>query len=52
LASLAALGAMALTRCGLPMDAADLWTAVERQPGDRVCRECEGLPGAAQEGIF
>ena len=33
--------------CGQPMDPGDLWTAVEAQPGDRVC------PGAAtQEGIF
>ena len=33
--------------CGQPMDPADLWTAVDPQPGDRVC------PGATtQEGIF
>jgi hypothetical protein len=33
-----------LTRCGTEMDPADVWVPVVLEPGDRVCKGCQGLP--------
>jgi hypothetical protein len=41
-------GAEPLTLCGLVMAYAELWVPMQRQPADRVCRDCSGEPGPAR----
>jgi hypothetical protein len=44
----AAAGMESLTLCGLVMAWPDLWVPLQRQPADRVCRECAGESGDRQ----
>ena len=41
-----------LTRCGLPMIAADLWMRVTPRATDRICRACLGLPPLDVQGTL
>ncbi len=43
-AELAAACLEPVTRCGLAMNPEEMWTEVDRRPGDRVCAGCSGEP--------
>lgn len=40
------------TRCGAEMDPADVWVPVVLEPGDRVCKGCQGLPEDEQASLL
>lgn len=45
-------GVEPLTACGVPMLADELWTWVDRRPGDHVCRACIGVYGEVIAALF
>jgi hypothetical protein len=39
-------------RCGVVVEADDLWWPVDRRDSDKICAGCEGKPAPVQTDLF